>query len=117
VQSAPRALSWSCDDPDAAQVLVDTFAGAPGILTDVYSMLAPEPSSTVVPEDLVLMLEGECEDPAAVVGSLGALGVVRATDGGRSAPVRRGPSLDGRNRWCPRKGLAAIRPGHASAGN
>jgi hypothetical protein len=70
------------EDPDATQVLVDTFAGAPGIVTDVYAMLANEPSSTVVPEDLVLMLEGECEDPAAVVGSLRALGVVRATNEG-----------------------------------
>jgi hypothetical protein len=70
------------DDPGAAQVLVDIFGGAPGIVTDVYSMLAHEPTSTVVPEDLVLMLEGECEDPAAVVGSLRALGVVRATDEG-----------------------------------
>ncbi len=70
------------DDVDASQVLVDVLAGAPPIAGDVFAMLAQEPSSTVVPEDLVLMLEGECADPAAVVGALRALGVIRATDEG-----------------------------------
>jgi hypothetical protein len=82
-EAALSELTTSLDeDPDAGQVLVDTLAGAPRIVTDVYAMLALEPSSTVAPEDLILMLEGECEDPAAVVGSLRALGVVRATDDG-----------------------------------
>lgn len=64
------------------ELLVSILAGAPAVVTDVFSLLAENMAETMTPEDLVTSVEGECADPDALVGALRALGVLQVADRG-----------------------------------